>query len=210
MVSRAKVWSAEKSAKSLKESAALLTKRTNVAWAVAPKSSLFLRKAKFVGSGKNKKRATMVRNGKEVPIPQRSNRCLRSTTFKTLLSGAAAAVDEQLKLDAAALHTEVPGELSVAAALPVMSKPAELELEHFMAAYASTVASLAASIKDDLKLHTKVTVGAMLAACEIVNRRVFSSTGFAPGTFVVSTKPRSKAKAAKGAKAKAKEAATDV
>ena len=192
-----KIWSAEKSSKSLRVGAATLAKTANTAWSVARKSPLFLRKPKFVGTGKHKKRATMTnRFGAEVPVPQRANRCLRSATFKVLLSGAAASVDALLKSEAAAYKTAIAGEASVAAALPKLSVGAELALEHALAAYTQTLFAAACRIKDSANVHSKVSAGCMLAAAQIVNKDVFASSTLAPGAVVVEAKKRAKKKKA--------------
>ena len=186
-----KVWSAEKSGKSLRQDAIALAKATNTAWAVAKKAPLFLRKSKFVGSGKSKKRATMTnRFGVEVPVPQRANRCFRTATLKTLLSGAAASVNELLKGEAEAMKTKVTGEASVAASLPKLSIGAEIELEHALAAYTQTIFDAAVQIKDSMSMHSKVSAGCMSAACDIVNKNVFTSSTLAPGAVCVGTKRR--------------------
>ena len=176
-------WSAEKSAKSLKSDAHKLSKSTNIVWSVAKKSPLFLRKAKFIGSGKTKTRVLMKnRFGTDVPVPQRGNRCIRSAVFKTLLSGAAANANQILHSEGNDINLDVTGELSVAAALPKLSVGAELMLEHALVAYAKTVFDAAARIKDSSGLHSKVSSGCMSAAVEIVNRNVFSSSGLTPGS----------------------------
>lgn len=186
-----KVFSAEKSSKGLRSDAAKLAKATNTAWSIAKKCPLFLRKPKFIGTGKSKQRATMSnRFGVEVPVPQRKNRCLRTTTIKTLLSGAAAAVNDLLKAEGEILKTKIDGELSVAASLPKISEGGELELEHALCAYAQTVFDTAVRIKNGMGMHSKVSLGAMLAATDIVNNDVFASSSLCPGAIVIDTKRR--------------------
>jgi len=186
-----KVFSAEKSAKSLRADATKLAKATNVAWSIAKRTPLFLRRPKFVGSGKSKTRAMMTnRHGIDAPIPQRKNRCLRSATIKALLSGAAASVDQLLKAEAGTLKTQIDGELSVAASLPKLSEGAEIELEHALSTYAATIFDRAVRIKNSMKIHSKVSQGAMVAAVDIVNREVFASSTMCPGKIVVDQKRR--------------------
>lgn len=181
-----KVWSAEKSSKNLRQDAATLAKATNAAWGIARKAPLFLRKPKYVGTGKSKKRAMMTnRFGEEVPVPQRKNRCVRSATFKTLLSGAAASVNELLQQEGGVLKTDTNGEATVAAALPKLSDGAELEFEHALSTYTQTIFEAAVHIKDSMKMHNKVSMGCMQAACDIVNKAVFASSTLSPGTVVV-------------------------
>ena len=190
------VWSAERSFKNLRSDAASVGKSTNTAWSVAKKTPLFMRKPKYVGSGKSRKRAMMTnRFGKEVPVPQRANRCVRTSVFKALLSGAAENANDVLKYEGGAFKTDVVGEATVAAALPKLSIGAEIMLEHAIGAYAKTVFDASARIKDSMNMHGKVSMGCMQAACEIVNRAVFAS-GLAPGAVVFDTVTRSKAKKA--------------
>ena len=190
-MAKAKVFSAEKSAKGIRVDAAKLAKATNIAWSIAKKTPLFLRRPKFIGNGKSKVRATMVnRNGIEVPIPQRKNRCLRTSTIKTLLSGAAASENALLKEEGEILKTTIDGEFSVAAALPKMSEGAELEFEHALCAFTQSIFDTSVRIKNGMGLHAKVSIGCMLAAAEIVNTDVFASSSLCPGTIVVDTKRR--------------------
>ena len=197
---KTKVWSAEKSAKSLRQDAATLAKATNTTWGVARKAPLFLRKPKYVGSGKGKKRATMTnRFGVEVPIPQRANRCFRTAALKTLLSGAAASVNELLKGEAETMRTEIAGEVSVAASLPKLSVGAEIELEHALSAYTQTIFDAAVQIKDSMNMHSKVSAGCMTAACDIVNKNIFASSTLAPGAVCIDAKRRVVKKKKKGA-----------
>ena len=135
------------------------------------------------------------RHGNEVPIPQRANRCLRSATLKVMLSGAAAAAAQTLADESATVRTGIQGEAAVAAALPKLSIGAELALEHALSAYAQTAFACAKEIKESLKIHNKVSLGCMQAACSIVNAAVFSSTTLQPGAF--NFEPASRRKAMK-------------
>jgi hypothetical protein len=199
-MAKAKVWSAEKSGKNLKSDATTLARAHNAAWGTANKAALFLRKAKMVGTGKNRKRATMKsKNGETRVAPQRLNRCFRQAATNVLLSGAAESVAAILKSEAETMNVAVEGEVRVAAALPKMSKPAELAFEHALAAYTQTIFAAATSIKGSIKQHSKVTAGCMAAAVEIANKRIFSATTLAPGVIVPSTmkKPKASKKAPK-------------
>lgn len=197
-MAKAKIWSAEKSAKNCKADASLLIKKYNAAWGVAPKSALFLRRPKMVGTGKNKKRATMKNTkGVEVPVPQKANRALRTPGIKTLFSGAAAEVTGMLKREAEQLKTPIEGELKVAASLPSLSKPAELAFEHALSAYAQTIFSTALGLKTSIGQHDKISAGAMSAAAEIVNSKVFASASLAPGIIVPMAKKKLRKKRSK-------------
>ena len=191
------VYSAEKSARSLRSDAHALSKSINSCWGVAKKAPIFLRKPKFVGSGKNKTRMMMKnRFGTEVPIPPRANRCVRSAVYKTLLSGAAANANQILLAEANDINLDVTGELSVAAALPKLSVGAEIMLEHALVAYTKTVFDSAARIKESVNSHAKVSIGCMQAAVEIVNRNVFGSSGIVPGNAFFEPNTRKKGKKA--------------
>ena len=123
---KARVWSAEKSHHSCAPTP-LRSKAQNIAWSAAKKAPLFLKKPKYVGSGaQDARHYDAIRQ--EVPVPQRSNRCIRSSTMKVLLSGAAAGAAAVLGAEAEALKTEVMGEANVAAALPKLSAGARSPL----------------------------------------------------------------------------------
>lgn len=192
-----KVWSAERSSKNLRGDATKLARSTNAMWGIATKTPYFLRKARMVGTGKNKKRATMMRMGTEVPVPVKTNRCVRKAAVKTLLSAAAMNAASVLGDEADTMRTEVDGEVAVAAALPVLSKGAELALEHALVAYTQSIFDVAVRIKDTMSMHSKVTSNCMSAAAEIVNDAVFSSSTLAPGAVTVDVPKKRKRGATK-------------
>lgn len=176
--------SSQLSAKNVVLSAKESQKYYNATWSVARKAPLFLRKPKLVGTGKNKKRATMVRFGKEVPVPQKTNRCSRRHPVRVLLSAAAAECAETLREENELLRTGAEGEREVAPMLPAIQPGAELLIEHALTAYAQTVFANAVDIKDSVQAHKKVTKGCMEAAVEIANRRVFDAADMAPGVVI--------------------------
>ena len=198
-MAKARIWSAERSSHQLRSDSATLKKAQNTAWSAAKKAPLFLKKPKFVGTGKAKKRATMTRFGKEVFVPQRSNRCIRSSTMKVLLSGAAAEAAAVLGKEAKALKTEVAGEANVAAALPKLSVGAEILFEHALVAYCQTICDSAVRLKNSMSIHEKVSLGCVTAAAEIVNKEVFKTATLAPGRILITS--RRKAGGKKGKKA---------
>jgi hypothetical protein len=214
---RTKCWSAEKSVKNVRQDAVTVARATNAAWGVATKAPLFLRRPKMVGTGKTKKRATMTRNGKEVPCPQKTNRAVRKSAWKTLLSAAALNAAETLGRESSHMNVPIQGEAAVAAAMPSMAKGAELALEHALVIYAQTIfdnavrirKSVQVTTKDDASsslapLHKKVTVGAMAAAAEITNSMVFGGSTLQPGMLIRDYAPKRKKKT----KAKATEEST--
>ena len=181
------VQSSQLSAKNIVSSAKESQKYYNATWSVARKAPLFLRKPKFVGTGKNKKRATMIRFGKEVPVPQKTNRCSRRHPVRVLLSAAAAECAETLREENELLRTGAEGEREVAPMLPAIQPGAELLIEHALTAYAQTVFANAVDIKESVKMHKKVTKGCMEAAIEIANRRVFAAAGMTPCVVINAT-----------------------
>lgn len=206
-MAKARTWSAEKSAKQVREDSVAVARASNAAWSHANKSPLMLKKAKYVGSGKAKKRATMMRKGEEVPVPIKTNRCVRKNAIRTLFSAAAYAATQRLAQEAGEMDMSPQGEATVAAYLPNYAKGVDLLLEQALVAYAQTCFDTAVRIKSSMNMHKKCTAGCMQAACEIVNSSVFSSAGIAPGVVVAGVvKPRKKA--AKKAKAAAAEDAS--
>lgn len=205
------VWSAERSAKNLRADSVNLARTTNAAWSVATKAPLFLRKAKTVGSGKQKKRATMMRRGQEVLVPVKTNRAIKKVALKAMLSAAAQSAAATLAAEAEAMNVSVSGEAAVAAALPSLSKGAELAIEHALVSYTQTIFDTAVRIKDSLAkpkgdgsgtmipMHAKVTVGCMSAAADLVNRKTFQTTGLAFGNPIPNLKPAPTKKAKKKA-----------
>jgi hypothetical protein len=203
-----KVKSADKSMKQLREDAMSIYKAGSATWGIAAKAALMLKKPKFVGTGKAKKRATMLRNGEEVPVPTKTNRCLRKNAIKTLFSAAGYAAAQRLRREADAMEVPIKGEYAAAVGLPGYQRGVELMLEHALVAYAQTVFDTAVRIKrsmngseEDGTLkqggHKKVTSACMQAACQIVNSSVFATAGIAPGVIIPSfVKPRKKAKKA--------------
>jgi hypothetical protein len=165
------------------------SKAYNAMWSVANKAPLFLRKPKYIGTGKERKRATMVRFGKVVPVPQKTNRCARRHPIRVLISGAAAECADILERENDTLRVDADGEREKAPFLPALQPGAELLLEHAFKAYAQTIFDRANRIREAVNAHKKVTVGSMQAASEITNRYVFASTSMCPGALVIETHP---------------------
>jgi len=194
-----KLWSAEKSQRQLKKDASHCAKSTVAAWSCATKANIFLKKAKYVGSGKNKLRATTSRNGKVVPLPQRANRALRKASIKTLFSGAAESVARQMAETAQHLGIDHQGESRTAALLPGMTKGAELAFERVLIAYAKTLFTTAVEIKNSIGVHGKLTHGAAVAGCNIANSDIFAN-GLNPGKAVFLTQRKKTKRVPKGEK----------
>jgi hypothetical protein len=159
-------------------------KAYNAMWSVANKAPLFLRKAKYTGTGKTRKRATTVRFGKEVVVAQKTNRCTRRHPIRVLMSAATAECAAILKHETDMLRVDADGERESAPFLPALQPGAELLIEHALTAYAQTMFDKATRIRESLNMHKKVTTGSMQAAAEITNRAVFASAGMCPGMVV--------------------------
>ena len=182
----------------------------NSVWGVAKHAPLFLRRAKMVGTGKTKKRATFKnRKGEDVPIPQKMNRTVRRFPLRVLLSAAAANAAQIVKDEATLMRSEgdVTGEATVSGALPDISRGAELAFEHALVAYAQTAFRNAIAIKDAVGMHKKVTIGSMNAGVKILNDQLQACTGIAPGIFVPDKPSKGKSKKAPAAAATAEEVA---
>lgn len=166
-----------------------ISKSYNAMWNCVSKAPLFLRRPKMVGVGKTKSRATYKnKRGEDTIIPQKINRCIRRFPLRVLLSAATANAAAILGKEAEAMRVDSKGEANVSGALPNVTKGAELALEHAFVAYAQSAFSNAISIRDSMKMHKKVTTGAMSAATRILNSQLSSGTGISPGNFLVDKK----------------------
>ena len=168
-------------------------------WALTSKAPLFLRRPKMIGSGKSKTRATYKnRRGDEVVVPQKMNRVIRRFPLRVLISAATANAAAILGEEAKSMRIDanVKGE-GVSGALPQISKGAEIAIEHALVAYAQSAFQNALAFRDSMKLHKKVTAGAMQAATRILNGQLASSTGLAPGLFLQERKQIKKRRVAK-------------
>ena len=194
-----KIVSSKLSQTNLRNDAKFVNQTHNRLWACTRVAPLFLRRPKMVGVGKNKRRATYVnKRGENVPIAQTSNRCVRRFPLRVLLSAATANAASILRNEAALMRVAVKGEV-VSGALPQISKGGEIALENALIAYAQTAFQFALDIKDSIKMHKKVTAGAMSAATKILNSQLTASTSLAPGMYFLDRKPSVKRKAKKSA-----------
>jgi hypothetical protein len=176
--------SAQASGKNMISGSKSSAKAYNSMWSVANKAPLFLRKPKYVGTGKERKRATMVRFGKVVAVPQKTNRCSRRHPIRVLISGAAAECADILERENDSMRVDADGEREKAPFLPALQAGAELLLEHALKAYTQTIFDRASRIREAINTHKKVTTGSMQAAADITNRYVFASASMCPGAIV--------------------------
>ena len=155
-------------------------KAFNAAWGAAAKSPLFLRRAKYVGSGKEKRLATITVNGITKPAPRRSNKCLSGHSLKILLSAAIHDANETLAAEGKAMGIDISGEMMRAPALYTISKGASLMMEHALSSYTQSIFDAATRIVDNEGKHQKVTPGSMRAAVEIVNTSLARASSMIP------------------------------
>jgi hypothetical protein len=182
-------WSSQQSSKNILADNKSVQKSFNALWSVANKSPLFLRKPKFVGgAGKNRKRATMVSFGKEIVVPQKTNRCTRRHSIRVMLSAAGAECAAQIKAECQTLRNAMKGERAIAPLLPSIQQGAELLIEQAIVAYSQTIFDRASRMRESLNMHKKVTTGCMQAAIEITNKQIAAATSITPGVIV--TTPR--------------------
>ena len=203
-----RVWSSQQSSKNIQADNKNVQKSFNSMWSVANKSQLFLRKPKFVGVGKHRKRATMTSFGKDVVVPQKTNKCTRRHPIRVMISAAVAECAIQLKDECETLRNTACGERESAPFLPSIQPGAELLIEQAVVAYTQGVFDKASRMRESLDMHKKVTSGAMQAAVEITNRQIFGATSTGPGIFVPSNLKQKALRSKKNASAAAKDGAS--
>lgn len=192
--------SADLSMHQIRSDAKKSAKNFNAAWNVAAKAPCFLKKQKYVGTGKDKRVATVVdRNGVTKPTPRRTNRCLRHHAMKILLSSAIDDAAKTAEEELEEMAQEALGENKRAPALYTLSKGAQMAFEQALVAYAQSIFENANRIVENAGVHAKVTPGAMKAAAEMVNTNITRATAIAP--FVFHTNLYSKPAAKKTKKA---------
>lgn len=152
----------------------------NTAWGAAAKSPYFLKRAKYVGTGKDKRLATITVNGITKPAPRRTNKCLSGHSLKVLLSAAIHDANETLAAEGEAMGIDLSGEMMRAPALYTISKGASLMMEHALSSYTQSIFDAAIRIVDNEGKHQKVTPGSMKAAAEIVNSSLARASSMIP------------------------------
>jgi len=175
-----KVLSARESYVNLKDDAKQSKNALDKAWSVASKAAMMLHRPKTIGKGKSKKLATFVdRNGIEKPCPTRTLKTLKKHSIAVLLSAAFAEVAGITAEEADTVKVNASGEKETAPACPVMTAGAGLLFEQAITAYAQSVFLSALEICHGMAMHSKVTSGAMMAACQITNQRI-AAAGVTP------------------------------
>ena len=157
-------------------------------------------------------RTRTLQNGDVVEVTERSNHALSSHTFRTLLSGAVAAVNAQMHADSMTLRLQHENMEPLAPEdpkypmLPKISPGAAYAIEAAFIAYVQDIFSVAREIQQaHSKKHDKVTPRCAQAAAEIVNKKLASATSFVPESVAFRKPPEVKAlkatAVAKGAEA---------
>lgn len=145
-------------------------------------------------------RTRTLKSGAVVEVTDRSNRALSSHTFRTLLSGAVAAVNAQMYADSLTLRLQNKDNAPLAPEdpkypmLPNISPGAAYAIEAAFIAYVQEMFSVALEIqRAHSKKHDKVTPKCAQAAAEIVNKKLASATSFVPETVAFRKPPQVKA-----------------
>lgn len=179
-----KVKSADASVAQIRSDVRKSAKAFNSSWGAAEKSGLFLKKQKMVGTGKDRRAATVTgADGKTKLAPRRTNRCLRRHAIKVLLSAAIHDAAQNTEMENGEMATESLGENTRAPALFTISKGASLLFEHALASYTQSIFKTACNIVDNSGVHMKPTAGAMRAAAEITNTSVQRAASIVPFVF---------------------------
>ena len=205
-----KVKSADASVAQIRADVRKSAKAFNSTWGIADKSGLFLKKQKMVGTGKDRRPATITTSdGKTKLAPRRTNRCLRRHALKVLMSAAVHDAAQSCELENFSMSHEIMGENPRAPALFTISKGATLLVEHALAAYCQSIFKTAISIVDNAGVHQKVTAGAMRAAAEITNTSIQRATAVVPFVYNANAYKRPLKKKAPAGKKQPEEAAGD-
>ena len=166
-----------------KHMSAHVQKHYGVLWNTADKCGLFRRP---VGERKDENDNVLApkvdKNGDE--ILTRANRALSGHTLKTLVSGAAAAVNAQLAADAATLRLrDAPnlGEDAKYPIQPIVTVGAAMAIEAAWIAFNQEMFNASIEIQEaHYKKHSKVTPKCAQAAAEIACRHLAGATSFVP------------------------------
>lgn len=166
-----------------KHMSAHVQKHYGVLWNTADKCGLFRRE---IGERKDENGNALApkvdKDGNE--IRTRANRALSGHTLKTLVSGAAAAVNAQLTVDAATLRLrDAPnlGEDGKYPIQPIVTVGAAMAIEAAWIAFNQEMFNAANEIQEaHYKKHSKVTPKCAQAAAEISCKHLAGATSFVP------------------------------
>ena len=172
-------------------------------WNEADGCSLFRQKVEPVknDAGEWVNRTRTLKGGRVVEVTERSNHALSSHTFRTLLSGAVAAVNAQMHADSMTLRLQHSNMEPLAPEdpkypmLPTIQVGAAYAIEAAFIAYVQEIFSVAREIQQAHgKKHDKVTPRCAQAAGDIVNKKLASATSFVPESVAFRKPPQVKAK----------------
>ena len=164
-------------------------------WSTAHTCPLFLKKAS--------KKPYKMANGRMSP-KFRSNRALSTHTIKAMASGAGANASALIEEEAKAMRCDSSAEIPRYPLLPSVTRSAAHVLEAACIAYAQTIFGTATELRktfskskpgspnERVAKHLKVSVKAMQAAADTVNKRIADATGFMPPVVNTSLKPEKK------------------
>ena len=174
---------------------------TNLIWSKATGCSLFRKTiAARVNSKTGKTKALRV-NALGQLIDKRPNRAFGGHAFKSLASGAAAAVGAELEAHSKQLRCNTRGEYELYPMLPAVTPGAALQMEVAATAYAQEIVHAAISVMK-CGSASKITPRCAQAACDIVNKKLNSGSGFMPSMVMASfSKPKPKKSSSKKAAA---------
>ena len=172
-------------------------------WNEAGGCPLFRQKVDRVknGAGEWVNRTRTLKGGAVVDVTERSNHALSSHTFRSLLSGAVAAVNAQMHADSMTLRLQNKEQEPLAPEdpkypmLPKISPGAAYAIEATFIAYVQEIFSVAREIQQAHgKKHDKVTPRCAQAAGDIVNKKLASATSFVPESVAFRKPPQVKVK----------------
>lgn len=126
------------------------------------------------------------------PIDKRPNRAFGTHTIRSLASGAAASLGAEWNAQSKLMRCNTNEEYERYPMLPAVTPGAALQIEAAGIAYTQEVVGVAKKL---MKVggHLKITPRCAQAACDIVNKKLNSATGFMPPAICVTF---SKAKSA--------------
>lgn len=150
---------------------------TNVTWGKAASCKLFRKKMKPKDG-----RAIKV-NAAGEPMDERPNRAFGAHVFKALVSGAAGALGAEWQEQSKLMRCSTDPEYAVYPALPQVTPGAAIQMEWAGIGYVQVIHGVAKALKE-VGGHEKITPRCAQAACDIVNYKINTGTGFMPPTVM--------------------------
>lgn len=162
----------------------------NVLWGAATKCQLYKKKI-----GRKAGSPAFKRNKEGGLIDKRPNRAFGAHTIRSLASGASAALGAEWSAQSDLMRCNTKGEYERYPMLPAVTPGASLQMEVAGIAYVQEIVGVAMKL---MKVggHFKITPRCAQAACDIVNNKLNTGTGFMPPSICV-TFAKAKVKKAK-------------